>query len=180
MALKVNGKTALVTGGGSGICLEFTKLLLSKGCNVLIADLNLTPDAEKLMSAHESREEGKARAVFKKTDVTNWDLLQAAFDECMSAFESLDIVCPGAGVFEPVCLPFFSFIAPASQDYPSKFQTSVLTQSSPGPISGTSNPPRTASIPIPTRRWKSTWHIQFEQPNWRSTISSAKTTATGP
>lgn len=108
MALKVNGKSALVTGGGSGICLEFTKLLLSKGCNVLIADLNLTPTAEELVSSDAKQEEGeakKARAAFKKTDVTDWTQLQAAFDECMKEFGTLDIVCPGAGIFEPVGLP---------------------------------------------------------------------------
>ncbi|CZR58965.1 related to 15-hydroxyprostaglandin dehydrogenase [Phialocephala subalpina] len=109
MAFQVKGKTALVTGGGSGICLEFTKLLLSKGCNVLIADLNLTPDAEKFISVHEKKEEGKARAVFKMTDVTNWAQLQAAFDDCMGQFGTLDIMCPGAGVFEPPWSNFWNF-----------------------------------------------------------------------
>ncbi|KUJ20148.1 NAD(P)-binding protein [Mollisia scopiformis] len=104
MALQVNGKTALVTGGGSGICLEFTKLLLEKGCNVLIADLKLTPDAEAIVSSTGKEGEGdkkKARALFKQTDVADWTQLQAAFDECMSQFGNLDIVCPGAGIFEP-------------------------------------------------------------------------------
>ncbi|KAE8450113.1 hypothetical protein EG329_006894 [Mollisiaceae sp. DMI_Dod_QoI] len=123
MALQVNGKSALVTGAGSGICLAFTKLLLSKGCNVLIADLNLIPEAENLISSFEKggenerklEEEGegggvkvkKARVVFKRTDVTDWVQLQAAFDECMSAFGSLDIVCPGAGTFEPTWSNFW-------------------------------------------------------------------------
>lgn len=108
MALQVSSKAALVTGGGSGICLEFTKLLLSKGCNVLIADLNLTPGAQEIVSSSEKTEVGdtkKARAVFKKADVLDWSQLQAAFDKCISQFGTLDIVCPGAGVFEPVGLP---------------------------------------------------------------------------
>ena len=99
MALQVNGKTALVTGAGSGICLEFTKLLLSKGCNVVIADIGLRPEAEQLVKGSHG---AKARAVFQKTDVTDWGQLEAAFDVALKEFGHLDIVCPGAGVFEPV------------------------------------------------------------------------------
>jgi len=99
MALQVQNKTALVTGGGSGICLEFTKLLLENDCNVVIVDLQLTPEADKLVKSGES---GKGRAIFQKTDVTDWAQLQAAFDIAIKQFGHLDIVCPGAGIFEPV------------------------------------------------------------------------------
>jgi len=99
MALVVSGKTALVTGGGSGICLEFTKLLLSHGCNVVIADLALRPEAQEVVNGSKG---GKARAIFVKTDVTDWKQLQVAFDTALKEFGVLDIVCPGAGVFEPV------------------------------------------------------------------------------
>lgn len=107
MALQVKGKTALVTGAGSGICLEFTKLLLSKGCNVLIADLKLLPEAEVLVkggSAANGENGVKAKAVFHKTDVMDWAQLEAAFEVAIKEFGSLDIVCPGAGVFEPVSI----------------------------------------------------------------------------
>lgn len=103
MALRVDGKTALVTGGGSGICLEFTKTLLSHGCNVLIVDLALGPDAKVIV---EEKAGNKAKAVFQKTDVTNWAQLGAAFEAAIKEFGRLDIVCPGAGVFEP---PWSSF-----------------------------------------------------------------------
>lgn len=106
MALPVLGKTALITGGGSGICLEFTRLLLRNSCNVLIADQALTADAEKLVEEHGAKVEGKPRVVYKKTDVTDWSQLRAAFDTAVSEFGSLDIVCPGAGIFEPVRLSF--------------------------------------------------------------------------
>src|SRR6266496_971810 len=99
MALQVSGKTALVTGGGSGICFEFTKHLISNGCNVLVADLNLIPEAEEFINRAKG---AKVRAAFKKTDVTNWTQLQAAFDAAIAEFGQLDIVCPGVGVFEPV------------------------------------------------------------------------------
>jgi 3-hydroxybutyrate dehydrogenase len=100
MALQVKGKTALATGGGSGICLEFTKLLLSKGCNVVVADLTLLPEAETVVTGDPGSE--GATAAFIKTDVTDWKQLRAAFEFAIEKFKVLDIVCPGAGVFEPV------------------------------------------------------------------------------
>ncbi|KAI6940023.1 hypothetical protein KC348_g5113 [Hortaea werneckii] len=40
----VEGKTAIVTGAGSGINYVFAKQLLERNCNVLLADLALRPD----------------------------------------------------------------------------------------------------------------------------------------
>ena len=103
MALDPKGKTALVTGAGSGICLEFAKVLLEHGCNVVAADLRLLPEAKE---AFEKYGKGKSpRAVFYETDVTNWGQLRAAFDGAIKEFGQLDIVCPGAGTFEPVSIP---------------------------------------------------------------------------
>lgn len=98
MALDIKGKTALVTGGGSGICLELTKRLLAGGCNVLIADIIMRKGLEEELSASQAG----AKAICVKTDVTNWTQLQQAFDAAMQHFGRLDIVVPGAGVFEPV------------------------------------------------------------------------------
>jgi len=100
MAFQVRYRTALVTGGGSGICLAFTKLLISNDCNVVVADLRLLPEAQTLIDNHSDTR--KPRVVFQKTDVTDWSQLQAAFDVAIKEFGNLHIVCPGAGLFEPV------------------------------------------------------------------------------
>lgn len=97
MALDVRGKTALITGGGSGICLALTKALLDAGGNVLIADLTLTGQAKDLFATT-----GGAKLAFAQTDVTSWAQLQSAFEQAITKFGQLDIVVPGAGVFEPV------------------------------------------------------------------------------
>ena len=47
--------------------------------------------------------DAKVKAVFAKTDVTKWDQIGHAFDEAVSTLGRLDIVCAGAGIFEPVC-----------------------------------------------------------------------------
>jgi 3-hydroxybutyrate dehydrogenase len=136
MAQQVKGKTAIVTGAGSGrdtsmrhavrrstdqalrtgINLEFARLLLEDGANVLIADIGLRPESEELLSQYQSTPN---KAIFQKTDVTSWPDLEAMFAAAQKHFGSIDIVCPGAGVFEP---PWSSFWHPpgskASKDDP--------------------------------------------------------------
>lgn len=102
MSHAIKGKTAIVTGAGSGINLAFAQQLLEGGCNVLIADLSLRPEAQRLVDAHSSPAEGRARAVYQHTDVTNWKHLERMFAEAEAQFGEIDIVCPGAGVYEPV------------------------------------------------------------------------------
>lgn len=80
-----------------GINYSFAKLLLEKNCNVVIADLGLRPEAQKLIDEYTN----EPRAIFVKTDVVRWDELTNMFDAADKEFGGVDIVCPGAGVFEP-------------------------------------------------------------------------------
>ena len=98
-SLSVSGKAAVITGAGSGINYELAKLLLSKGCNVLIADIALRPESQALLDQYKS---GTPRAIYHKTDVTVWSELEAALNAGITTFGAIDIVVPGAGVFEPV------------------------------------------------------------------------------
>ncbi|KAJ5745353.1 hypothetical protein N7520_010535 [Penicillium odoratum] len=98
MAISVKGKTAIITGAGSGINLAFAKLLVRNGCNVLIADLALRPEAKVLVDKHTS---GTERVVFQETDVTDWIQLERMFEVAEREFGAIDIVCPGAGIYEP-------------------------------------------------------------------------------
>jgi 3-hydroxybutyrate dehydrogenase len=103
MALSVAGKTAIITGAGSGINYCFARLLLQKRCNVIFADLALRPEAEELVSQYSSESVFDCpRAVFQQTDVTSWSQLGQTFKIAQEEFNGADIVCPGAGVFEPV------------------------------------------------------------------------------
>ncbi|KAL8762845.1 MAG: hypothetical protein Q9184_001231 [Pyrenodesmia sp. 2 TL-2023] len=119
MPASLSGKTAIVTGAGSGINLAFARLLLSKQCNVLFADLALRPEAKEVVVAHSSASRSPARAVFQETDVREWPQLERMFRTAIEEFGGVDIVCPGAGVYEP---PFSSFwhppSSPLSRDLP--------------------------------------------------------------
>ncbi|ESZ98109.1 hypothetical protein SBOR_1488 [Sclerotinia borealis F-4128] len=108
MAMNIDSKTAIVTGGGSGINFCFAELLLSRGCNVVIGDLTLRPEAQELISKYSASSNG-ARAVFQQTDVTEWAQLDKMFEVATEQFGGADIVCPGAGIFEP---PFSNFWFP--------------------------------------------------------------------
>ncbi|KAJ3513705.1 hypothetical protein NM208_g15145 [Fusarium decemcellulare] len=102
MAITVKGKSALITGAGSGINLCFARILLEKGCSVLIADLRLQPEAEELLKQYPfPAANGKASAFYQKTDVASWPELTSVWKAALDKFSSVDIVVAGAGLFEP-------------------------------------------------------------------------------
>lgn len=69
----------------------------------MIGDLKLRPEAEKLLSdyPHTSSSSNKPSALFHNTDVRSWTQLSSLFDKGLSSFPKIDIICPGAGLFEP-------------------------------------------------------------------------------
>lgn len=79
-------------------------MLLQNGANVVIGDLVLRPEAQKLVDEHSSRE--GPQAIFQKTDVSSWADLNSLLRKAEDEFGTFDIVCPGAGIFEP---PFSGF-----------------------------------------------------------------------
>ncbi|KAF7118476.1 hypothetical protein CNMCM5793_008002 [Aspergillus hiratsukae] len=101
MSFSVKGKSAIVTGAGSGINFCFAKLLLENGCNVLIADLALRPEAQEVVNSYSGQSNTPNRAVFQKTDVVGWGQLERMFEVAIKEFGEVDIVCPGAGIYEP-------------------------------------------------------------------------------
>ncbi|KAF4338314.1 15-hydroxyprostaglandin dehydrogenase [Fusarium beomiforme] len=92
-------KTALITGGGSGINLELAKALTAKACAVLIADITLTPAATTWLES--IAQETKSQVIFHRTDVTSLQQLIEVFDVFEKELGGVpDIVVPGAGVYE--------------------------------------------------------------------------------
>jgi NAD(P)-dependent dehydrogenase (short-subunit alcohol dehydrogenase family) len=83
-----------------GINFSFASLLLSRGCSVLLADLSLRPEAQALLTKYDGKS-SSPRAVFCKTDVTSWPQLSHMFDTAISSFGHIDILCPGAGIYDP-------------------------------------------------------------------------------
>lgn len=89
---------------------------MSRGCNVVLADLALRPEAAELVSKHSDATKSP-RAVFAKTDVTSWPALSSMFDVATKEFGDVHVVCPGAGVYEPDWSSFWHPPgSPASKD----------------------------------------------------------------
>lgn len=86
-----NNKTALVTGGASGLGEATVRKLAASGCNVWIADIQ-QEKGEQL-----AKELG-SKAGFRMTDVTSVQDVQAAIDDACRTFGALHIAVSCAGI----------------------------------------------------------------------------------
>jgi NAD(P)-dependent dehydrogenase (short-subunit alcohol dehydrogenase family) len=87
------GKTAFVTGGGSGIGLGIAKALLGAGMNVVVADIR---DDHLAAAALELNAPGRVLAL--RLDVTNRADYARAADAAEARFGKIHILCNNAGV----------------------------------------------------------------------------------
>ncbi|MGJ7539059.1 3-oxoacyl-ACP reductase [Brevibacterium luteolum] len=86
---RLPGRTAVVTGGASGIGLATARRLASEGAHVVIADTNAAAGA----AAAEA-----VGGLFVQTDVTDPQQVDALFDTAAETYGRLDIAFNNAGV----------------------------------------------------------------------------------
>jgi NAD(P)-dependent dehydrogenase (short-subunit alcohol dehydrogenase family) len=95
--MKLQGKTALITGGNSGIGLATARLFMAEGARVAITGRNkATLDAA-------AKELGSKALVFR-ADVADSKTRETVFSEIKEQFDHLDIVFANAGIggFAPI------------------------------------------------------------------------------
>ncbi len=92
--MKLEGKVALVTGGGRGLGQGIVKRLAEAGADIAVVDVILE-NAQKV--AEEVKAMGR-RAIAIKTDVTKWDEVQAMVKQTVDQLGKLDIAVNNAGV----------------------------------------------------------------------------------
>ena len=89
--MRLENKTAVVTGGASGFGAGIVEKFLHEGARVMIADINA--DAASTM-ADECGESAVAQAV----DVSDGKSVNAMFDAAVAAFGKIDILVNNAGI----------------------------------------------------------------------------------
>src|SRR5215813_421860 len=89
--MNIQGKSALVTGGASGLGAATVRMLAAQGAKVVIADVNEKAGQDL------ARESGGA-VIFVKTDVTSTDQTKAAVGEAAAKHGGLHIAVTAAGI----------------------------------------------------------------------------------
>ena len=94
--MKIQGHTALVTGGGSGLGEATAHELARQGARVALLDVNLA-QAEKV-AADINAAHGAGSAVACPCDITHTDSLQAAIDQAAAALGPARMLMSIAGI----------------------------------------------------------------------------------
>lgn len=92
--MQLQGRVALVTGGGRGIGRGIVTRLAEAGADIAVVDL-IEENAQKV--AGEVRGLGR-RAIALKADVTKWDQVQGMVQQTVDQLGRLDIAVNNAGV----------------------------------------------------------------------------------
>ncbi|KAF8224806.1 NAD(P)-binding protein [Tricholoma matsutake] len=99
MVGRLQYKTALITGAGSGIGLESSFLFAQEGANVLLADINI--DAAEKGATLITERFPSIQAIAIKTDVGKEADVKAAVEKAVKQFGRLDIMFNNAGIMHP-------------------------------------------------------------------------------
>lgn len=91
--MRLQGKTALITGGARGIGLGFAEAFVAEGASVVIADINIARAREAASSIGP-----KASAI--QLDVTNIAEIEQVVAEIDDKFGGIDILVNNAAIFD--------------------------------------------------------------------------------
>ncbi len=92
--MRLENKTAIITGAGSGIGRAIAVIFAKEGAKVVVADLN-EKGGEETVKQIESK---GGEAVFIKTDVSKDECINKMAETCLSKFGRIDILVNNAGI----------------------------------------------------------------------------------
>lgn len=97
-AARLDGKAALVTGGGRGIGRATAIQLARAGADVVVTARTMEELEETVGTI--AQEGGQARAI--SADVSDWTAMEELAQEAEAAFGPIDVVVANAGIIAPV------------------------------------------------------------------------------
>src|SRR3981189_2089340 len=98
MTRKLEGKTALITGGSRGIGAAIAKRLAADGASVAIT---YAKDASAASAVVKAIELGGGKAVAIQADAANVEAVKAAVEKTVATFGQLDVLVNNAGTAIP-------------------------------------------------------------------------------
>jgi 2-deoxy-D-gluconate 3-dehydrogenase len=98
MSIKLNGKTAVVTGGAMGIGFGIAKRFAEAEANVLIADI----DNERVQNAAEILSKSYGNVIPMQVDIAENGAGERIIDKCIEKFKAIDILVNNAGIYPQV------------------------------------------------------------------------------
>jgi NAD(P)-dependent dehydrogenase (short-subunit alcohol dehydrogenase family) len=95
---RLDGKVAVVTGGGSGLGRAIVVRFVAEGARVLVTDVNL-PGCEETLAALPPS--ARARAAVRRVDVSRETEVEAAVADAVQRWGRLEVMVANAGIGAP-------------------------------------------------------------------------------
>ncbi len=92
---ELQGKTAVITGAGSGIGAGIAQATAAAGMRVVVADI----DTERAQSVADELSAGGAEAIAVQVDVSDLASVTALREQAYEAFNEVHLLCNNAGVW---------------------------------------------------------------------------------
>ncbi|HET6981951.1 MAG TPA: SDR family NAD(P)-dependent oxidoreductase, partial [Myxococcaceae bacterium] len=92
---RLDGKVAVVTGGGSGLGRAIATRYVAEGARVLVTDVNL-PGCEETIAAIPAPD--RARAATRRVDVAREAEVEGAVADAVQRWGRLDVMVANAGI----------------------------------------------------------------------------------
>lgn len=96
----LNGKSAFVTGGASGIGQASSHRLAEEGTDVYVSDIDVEGGEETVRQINEENGDADGTAYFRELDVRDLSNFETALSEARDELGSIDILFNNAGIGE--------------------------------------------------------------------------------
>lgn len=99
----LSGKTAVITGGSSGIGRAIAQRFAEEGASVVIGDITESPRFAEVPTV-ETIQENNGEAIFVEADVTDYDQVDQLVQTAVDEYGSIDTMVNNAGILQQTLL----------------------------------------------------------------------------